>query len=72
MVRTTARVQVWSRKQMEQLLAKREAGQGALEYIGMVAVAALVVITILGFAQSWDFTDILTQAVTKIKEAAGW
>lgn len=50
----------------------RESGQGSLEYVGVVAVAAVIVIALIGFAKDWDITTLMTQAVTKVTEAAGW
>ncbi len=50
----------------------RESGQGSLEYVGVVVVAAIIVIALIGFAQGWDFTSLMDTAVTKVTESAGW
>lgn len=53
----------------DKLKARREAGQGTLEYVGMFAVAAIVVVTIIGLASSWDFGSIVKAAIAKVTKA---
>ncbi|NYI70859.1 hypothetical protein GGQ54_001419 [Naumannella cuiyingiana] len=54
------------------LRQRREAGQGALEYVGMVAVAALIVIAIIGMVGQFDIGGLISTAIAKVKEATGW
>jgi hypothetical protein len=39
---------VWQLTVADKLRARREAGQGTLEYVGMIAVAAVIIIAVVG------------------------
>ncbi|HEX8496820.1 MAG TPA: hypothetical protein VF661_06460 [Actinomycetales bacterium] len=65
------RLQIRATDQLAKVQDRRDAGQGALEYVGMVAVAALIVIAILGLVGTWDIGGIVTGAVTRVRTAAG-
>lgn len=49
------------------LRAARDAGQGTLEYVGMIAVAAILVIAILQATQSVDLAGFFTDQINKVK-----
>jgi hypothetical protein len=63
-------LQVRTMTTLDRMRERREAGQGALEYVGMVAVAALVVVAILGLVSSWDIGGLVGKAVEKVKTTA--
>lgn len=47
--------------------ARREEGQGTLEYIGMIAVAALLVMAVVGaFGGGSDLAQVVTDAIADI------
>lgn len=48
-------------------LEQREAGQGTLEYVGMVAVAAIVALAVLQATDSVDLGGFFTEQIDKIK-----
>ncbi len=50
----------------------RESGQGSLEYVGVVAVAAIIVIALITFAQGFDIGSLMDTAKSKIVETTGW
>jgi hypothetical protein len=62
---------VWQVATADKLKARREAGQGTLEYVGMIAVAAIIVVTLIAAASGFDFAGIITKAIDKVKAAAG-
>ena len=47
--------------------AARDAGQGTLEYVGMIAVAAILVIAILQATESVDLAGFFTDQINKVK-----
>ena len=50
-------------------MRRNERGQGTLEYVGMVAVAAVIVLAMLGVAKDFDFAGIITGAIKRVKDA---
>jgi len=52
---------------------RREAGQGSLEYVGAIAVAALIVAALAGAAAGFgkEIGTVITDAIKKVKEAMG-
>lgn len=48
---------------------RNERGQGTLEYVGMVAVAALIVVAVIGVAKGVNLGGIITDAVGSVKGA---
>ena len=50
----------------DKIKARRESGQGTLEYVGMFAVAAIIVVTIIGLADGFDFGGIVTKAIAYV------
>jgi len=59
-------------KAIDKLRARRESGQGTLEYVGMIAVAALVVVAVITVLKGIDLGNIVTQAVQKVTSALGF
>lgn len=53
---------------LQQLTAKGEAGQGTLEYVGMIIVAAVLVVAVIGVINGADLPGKLT---TKINDLVG-
>ena len=47
--------------------AARDAGQGALEYVGMIAVAAILVIAILQATKTVDLAGFFTDQINRVK-----
>ena len=45
----------------------RDAGQGTLEYVGMIAVAAILVIAILQATKTVDLAGFFTDQINKVK-----
>jgi hypothetical protein len=45
----------------------RDAGQGTLEYVGMIAVAAILVIAILQATKSVDLAGFFTDQINRVK-----
>ena len=56
-------LQIWFGKQIE---GRRDAGQGALEYTGMILVAALVAAGVWAALEGVDVTGKVKQAVSDI------
>jgi hypothetical protein len=58
---------------VDKLSKRRESGQGSLEYVGMFAVAAIIVAAIILLAKGTlgsDLVAVITSAITKVKTAA--
>ena len=58
---------------VDKLSKRRESGQGSLEYVGMFAVAAIIVAPIILLAKGTlgsDLVAVITSAITKVKTAA--
>jgi hypothetical protein len=62
---------VWQVAAAEKLKARRDSGQGTLEYVGMIAVAAIIVVALITAASGFDFAGIVTKAIQKVKDATG-
>ena len=60
---------VWQLTAVDKLKARREAGQGTLEYVGMIAVAAIIIVAVVAVARSADIGSMLTAAIAKVKAA---
>jgi len=56
---------VWQLTAVDKLKARREAGQGTLEYVGMIAVAAIIIVAVVAVAKSADIGSMLTAAINK-------
>ncbi|MDF2748523.1 MAG: hypothetical protein K0S98_2810, partial [Propionibacteriaceae bacterium] len=51
---------VWQLTAVDKLKTRREAGQGTLEYVGMIAVAAIIIVAVVAVAKSADIGSMLT------------
>jgi hypothetical protein len=51
---------------LQQLTAKREAGQGTLEYVGMIIVAAILVTIVVTAVNTTDIAGTFKAAIDKI------
>jgi hypothetical protein len=49
----------------------RDAGQGTLEYVGMIAVAAILVVAILQATRSVDLAGFFTSAIRSVTGGGG-
>ncbi len=54
--------------QVRVLAARNERGQGTLEYIGMIIVAALIVIAVLDVSETIDLGSIFQNNVDSVTE----
>jgi len=54
---------------LRQLAAKGETGQGTLEYIGMIIVAAVIVVFVITAARGTNLGTIFTREVAKVTGA---
>ncbi|MGD8148808.1 hypothetical protein [Ornithinimicrobium sp. Y1694] len=59
---------------LKSMATRREAGQGSLEYIGVVIVAVLLVMGIVAAASGWggEITDAMGRGVSKILSGANF
>jgi hypothetical protein len=53
------------------MIPSRDAGQGTLEYVGMIAVAAILVIAILQATKAVDLAGFFTAAIESITGFGG-
>jgi hypothetical protein len=60
---------VSARVRMVKAVEDREAGQGALEYIGMIVVAAVLIVAVLTAFSGAGFKQTITDKVNDIKNA---
>ncbi|WP_421734649.1 hypothetical protein [Cellulomonas sp.] len=56
---------------MMKAIEAREAGQGTLEYLGIVVVVALLITAMIAAFTTWDLGAKLTAALAKITTAIG-
>lgn len=49
----------------------REAGQGTIEYIGILVVAGLLLVAVIGTVNDWDPKGFVDSAITKIESVVG-
>jgi hypothetical protein len=54
---------------LQQLTSKGEAGQGTLEYVGMIIVAAVLVVLVMGLIKNAGFDKALEVQINKLKDA---
>ena len=62
---------VWQMTAVDKLRARREAGQGTLEYVGMVAVAAVIAAAVIGIVKGADLGTWVDGFIQKMKSAVG-
>lgn len=60
---------VWQIAAADKIKARREAGQGTLEYIGMIAVAAIIIAAVAGAVNDADFKSWANDIIKSVKDA---
>jgi hypothetical protein len=55
----------------DKVKARREAGQGTLEYVGMIAVAAVIIVAVIGVLKGADLGTWVGGFITKVKGSVG-
>ncbi|MFD7899653.1 hypothetical protein [Streptomyces sp. NPDC059743] len=70
---TAAKVYVgtWANTTVTAMKARRDKGQGAVEYLGVIVLVALIIVAIVGTDIDKTIADALTQAVDDIVNAGG-
>lgn len=58
---------VWQLTASDKLKQRREAGQGSLEYIAAIAVAAIIIVAVVGAVNSAGLGEWATGLINKIK-----
>lgn len=62
---------VWQMTAVDKIKARREAGQGTLEYVGMVAVAAIIIAAVIGVLRGFDLGEVLRGFIQQVIDALG-
>lgn len=62
---------VWQLTAVDKIKARREAGQGTLEYIGMIAVAAIIITAVVAAVKAAGLQAWAAGIITSIKTAVG-
>ncbi|HEU4545507.1 MAG TPA: hypothetical protein VM428_08085 [Microlunatus sp.] len=62
---------VWQLTAGDKLKQRREAGQGSLEYIAAIAVAAIIIVAVVGAVNSANLGAWATGLIQKIKDSTG-
>jgi len=60
---------VWQLTAGDKLKQRREAGQGSLEYIAAIAVAAIIIVAVVGAVNSANLGTWATGLIDKIKNS---
>ncbi|MFE2595198.1 hypothetical protein ACWCOZ_04805 [Streptomyces sp. NPDC001840] len=69
---TAAKVYVgtWANTTVTAMKARRDKGQGAVEYVGVIVLVALIIVAIVGTGVAEDIAQGLTDKVTEILDAS--
>ncbi|QXE34951.1 hypothetical protein KQY30_12370 [Streptomyces sp. GMY02] len=69
---TAAKVYVgtWANTTVTAMKARRDKGQGAVEYVGVIVLVALIIVAIVGTGVADDIAQGLTDKVTEILDAS--
>lgn len=59
----------WQLTAIDKIKTRREQGQGTLEYVGMIAVAALVIVLVVGALKDADLKSMVTTAIKSVQDA---
>lgn len=62
---------VWQLTAVDKIKARREAGQGTLEYVGMIAVAAVIIVAVVGILKGADLGTWVGGFIDKVKSSVG-
>lgn len=63
------RMYVNAKIRLQKVLEQRELGQGTLEYLGVIVVAALLVAALIGVFKGFDLTSKVQTQLDKITNA---
>lgn len=61
---------MWQLTAIDKLKARREAGQGTLEYVGMIAVAAIIIVAVIGVLKEAELGAWVKGFVDAVKNKA--
>ncbi|WP_046502006.1 hypothetical protein [Streptomyces odonnellii] len=69
---TAAKVYVgtWANTTVTAMKARRDKGQGAVEYVGVIVLVALIIVAIVGTGVAEDIATGLSDKVSEILEAS--
>ncbi|MFF3749821.1 hypothetical protein ACFYYH_05065 [Streptomyces sp. NPDC002018] len=69
---TAAKVYVgtWANTTVTAMKARRDRGQGAVEYVGVIVLVALIIVAIVGTGVAEDIATGLSDKVSEILEAS--
>ena len=62
---------VWQLTAVDKIKARREAGQGTLEYVGMIAVAAVIIVAVIGVLRGADLGAWVGTFIDNVKSSVG-
>lgn len=62
---------MWQLTALDKLQARREAGQGTLEYVGMVAVACIIIAAVITVIKGVNPGPLLQGFIDKVTTALG-
>lgn len=60
---------VWQLTAVDKLNKRREAGQGSLEYVAAIAIAAIIILAVVGAVKGAALGAWATGLINKIKES---
>jgi len=60
---------LWQFTALDKIKARREAGQGTLEYVGMIAVAAVIIVAVIGVLQKADLGTWIGTFIDNVKKS---
>ncbi|QDP96622.1 hypothetical protein FOE78_12500 [Microlunatus elymi] len=64
-----ATLYAWTYVNTSKLRDRREAGQGTLEYVGMIAVAAVIVVAVIGVLKGAELGTWIQGFITNVKSS---
>jgi hypothetical protein len=59
----------WHLTAVDTLRARRESGQGSLEYVAAIAVAAIIILAVVTAAKGADIGSFVNDMIQKVKDA---
>lgn len=62
---------IWQLTAVDKIKARREAGQGTLEYVGMIAVAAIIIVAVIGVLKGAELGTWVGTFIDKVKSSVG-
>lgn len=64
-------VGTWTNTTTEALKRRRDRGQGAVEYLGIIILVALIIVAVVATGIAGTIADALSAAVAKVTSAGG-